>query len=66
MDEDNGASSVTPAADTNTMDDDQLGFVDNAAKGDDDDDDDPSDDPNDNADDDASDDDDEPEVEFVS
>ena len=65
MDEDNGASSVTPA-DTNTMDDDQLGFVDSAAKGDDDDDDDPSEDPNDNADEDASDDDDEPEVEFVS
>ena len=65
MDEDNGESSVTPAADTNTMDDDQLGFVDSAAKGNDDDDDDPSEDPNDNADDDASDDDDE-DVEFVS
>ena len=65
MDEDNGESSVTPAADTNTMDDDQLGFVESAAKGNDDDDDDPSEDPNDNADDDASDDDDE-DVEFVS
>ena len=67
MDEDNGENSVTPAADTNTMDDDQLGFVESAAKGNDEDDDDPSDDPNDNADDDASDDDDdEPDVEFVS
>ena len=69
VNENGAAEDVTPAAtETNTMDDDQLGFVDNAAK-DDDADDDPSEDLNDNAEGDISDDDDdddEPDVEFVS